>query len=56
VGEPNSTRQCIEAARPVWKFLGVEEGVAWHERPGNHEHNAAVWRAFLEFTDRQWRE
>ena len=49
---PVGTKQCIEAARPAWKLHGAEAKLAWHERAGQHEHNAVDWRAFLEFADK----
>lgn len=46
---PAGTWQTHLAAREVYRFLGAEERIGIRFRAGEHEHNAADWRDFLEF-------
>lgn len=50
---PTGTRQCVEAARPVWGLFGAEEKLALRCREGVHEHNWTDWVTFLDFADWQ---
>ena len=51
---PEGMVQCYWAAREAWRFLGVEEKIAFHFRPGGHGHLQSDWIALLDFMDWQW--
>jgi len=48
---PWGTQQTTEAAREVYKFLGVPEKIGNHYRQGGHDHNVEDWGALLDFSD-----
>ena len=48
---PWGSQQTTEAAREVYKFLGVPENVGNHQRQGGHDHNVEDWEALLDFSD-----
>jgi len=52
---PAGTWQTHLAAREVYQFLGAGERIGIWYREGGHVHNAADWRAFLDFLDWQFR-
>lgn len=51
---PEGMVQCYWAGREAWKYLGAEERLAFHLRPGGHAHNMDDWNALLDFIDWQW--
>ena len=50
---PSGTWQTHAAAGEVFGFLGVEDRIGIHYRPGGHDHGPADWNAFLDFTEWQ---
>jgi len=52
---PTGTWQTHLAAREVYRFLGAEERIGIWYREGGHDHGAADWQAFLDFTEWQFR-
>ena len=48
---PWGGQQTTEAAREVYRFLGVPENVGNHQRQGGHDHNVEDWEALLDFAD-----
>jgi dienelactone hydrolase len=48
---PWGAQQTTEAAREVYKFLGVSEKIGNHYRQGGHHHNVEDWQALLDFSD-----
>jgi hypothetical protein len=48
---PRATQQTYLAAREVYRFLGAEERVGIHIRPGRHELSADDWLTLLAFVD-----
>jgi hypothetical protein len=52
---PAGTRQTYGATREVYRFLGVEDRIGIHYRPGRHTHGPADWKALLDFMDLQFR-
>lgn len=51
---PEGMVQCARAAREVYRFLGAEQRLAFHLRPGGHSHSLEDWDALLGFIGRQW--
>lgn len=49
---PHGTRLTYEAAREVYRFLGIEEKIGLWYRDGGHAHTLADWFALLDFADR----
>lgn len=52
---PTGTWQTHEAARQVYRFLGIEERIGIWYREGGHAHSAADWETLLDFMDWQFR-
>jgi hypothetical protein len=52
---PEGMVQCAWAAQEVYRFLGREDAIAFHLRPGIHEHSLEDWNVLLQFIDWQWR-
>jgi endo-1,4-beta-xylanase len=52
---PSGTRQTYAATQEVYRFLGAEDCIGIHYRPGGHNHGPADWKALLDFMDRQFR-
>ncbi len=52
---PSGTWLTHEAARQVYRFLGVEERIGIWYREGGHGHGQADWEALLDFMDWQFR-
>ncbi len=48
---PWGAQQTTEAAREVYKFLGVPDKIGIHFRQGGHHHNVEDWEALLDFSD-----
>ena len=48
---PWGGQQTTEAAREVYKFLGVPDNLGHHYRQGGHEHGIEDWEALLDFSD-----
>lgn len=46
---PRGTYQTYAAAREVYRFLGAENRIGIHFRPGGHNQGPADWKAFLDF-------
>ncbi len=44
-----------EAARKVYAFLDAEDHIAYHLRPGIHQHHPLDWEVFLDFLAWKWR-
>jgi hypothetical protein len=52
---PPGTQRSHAAAREVFGFLGAQDRLAMHCRPGGHAHSLVDWIALLDFADRLWR-
>jgi len=52
---PTGTYQTFDAARELYRFLGVEERIGITFREGEHAHGPDDWRTFLDFADWQFR-
>lgn len=52
---PSGTWQTFDAAREVYRFLGVAERIGIAFREGGHQHGPDDWRTFLDFADWQLR-
>ncbi len=52
---PSGTYQTFDAAREVYRFLGVEDRIGITFREGDHGHGLDDWRTFLDFADWQLR-
>jgi hypothetical protein len=52
---PTGTWQTFDAAREIYRFLGVEERIGIWYRDGDHAHGLVDWKAFLDFADLQFR-
>lgn len=65
--DPAGARMAVDAASPVWPFLGgtglvldgagaptLDGALAYATRPGGHELTALDWSTFLAFADRHW--
>lgn len=50
---PSGTWLTHQAAREVYRFLGVEERIDIQFRDGGHNHGTVDWSVFLDFCD--WR-
>ncbi len=50
---PTGTLRTHEAAREVYRFLGVEDQIGIFYREGGHAHNLDDWKVLLDFAD--WR-
>jgi hypothetical protein len=48
---PGGTWQSHQAAREVFRLLGVKKNLGIRFRPGPHDHTLADWRALLDFMD-----
>jgi hypothetical protein len=48
---PKNAQRTTEAAREVYKFLGVPENIGHHLRGGGHSQNAEDWEALFDFAD-----
>jgi len=48
---PKNAQRTTEAAKEVYKFLGVPEKIGHHFRGGGHAQNAEDWRALFDFAD-----
>jgi hypothetical protein len=51
---PRGTRLTYEAAREVYRFLGVENRIGIWYRDGGHAHSLDDWKALLDFADLQF--
>ncbi len=51
---PEGMVQCFQAAREVYRFLGAEDRIAFHLRPGSHAHAAGDWNLLVRFLRWQW--
>lgn len=51
---PRGTRLTHEAAREVYRFMGVPERIGIWYREGGHAHGLADWEAMLDFADWQF--
>lgn len=51
---PEGMVQCAWAAREVYRFLGVEDRLAFHLRPGEHRHAPEDWEVLLDFIRWHW--
>jgi dienelactone hydrolase len=52
---PTGTRVTYEAARELFRFLGVETRIGLRIREGGHAHSIADWCAALDFATQQFR-
>jgi hypothetical protein len=52
---PSGTQHTYLAAREVYAFLGAEENIGIHFRPGRHQHGYEDWLTLLDFTDKHLR-
>lgn len=52
---PEGMVQAAWAAGEVYRFLGCADRLAFHLRPGGHEHAPADWEVLLDFIAWQWR-
>lgn len=52
---PSGTYQTHDAARELYRFLGVAEKIGIWFREGEHRHGLVDWQAFLDFADWQFR-
>lgn len=53
--DPRGERLALEAARPVYEFLGVDPNRAEYTiRPGKHDVTAQDWQTFLDFASRHF--
>jgi hypothetical protein len=52
---PRGTQEMILATREVYRFLGAEDRVGLHVRPGEHAQSSEDWRALLDFADLSFR-
>lgn len=52
---PEGMVQSAWAAGEVYRFLGCEDNLAFHLRPGGHTHSPADWKALLDFLAWKWR-
>lgn len=48
---PKNSQRTTEAAKEVYKFLGVPEKIGHHIRGGGHSQNAEDWIALFDFAD-----
>jgi hypothetical protein len=48
---PRGAYRTHAAAREVYDFLGAPDRIAYHIRPGPHQHNLVDWTALLDFAD-----
>jgi hypothetical protein len=51
---PSGCQHTFEAARAVYRLLGVEQRCAIVMREGGHPMQVGDWRALLDFADAQW--
>jgi hypothetical protein len=51
---PEGMVRCAQAAGEVYRFLGAENALAFHLRPGTHTHSPADWDSLLDFIGWQW--
>lgn len=51
---PEGMVRCVEATRPVYRFLGAEDRLQFHLREGIHRHDPEDWAALLDFIRWQW--
>jgi len=51
---PHGTRQCFEAAREVFSFLGVEQRTGIVYREGGHSQLLCDWETLFDFADFQF--
>jgi len=51
---PEGMVQCASAAREVYAFLGAEEELAFHLRPGEHSHHPEDWATLFDFIAWKW--
>jgi hypothetical protein len=49
---PFGTYLTTEAAKKVYKWLGVENNIAMHWRTGGHAQGIIDWMALLDFSDK----
>ncbi len=49
---PEGSQQTYLAAREVYRYLGAENKIGIHFRPGVHEQNVDDWHTLLDFADR----
>ena len=52
---PEGMVQCAWAAREAYRFLGSEDNLAFHLRPGKHSHTLEDWKVLLDFISWKWR-
>lgn len=52
---PEGMVQCAWAAREVYRFLGAEDNLAFHLRPGEHSHSLDDWKVLLDFIAWKWK-
>ncbi len=48
---PKNSQRTTEAAKEVYKFLGVPEKIGHHFRAGGHNQNTEDWTALFDFAD-----
>ena len=48
---PRGAYRTNQAAKPVFEMLGVPGNIAFHIRPGGHEHNMVDYVALLDYAD-----
>jgi hypothetical protein len=48
---PKNSQRTTEAAKEVYKFLGVPEKIGHHFRDGGHAQNEEDWKALFDFAD-----
>ena len=48
---PKNSQRTTEAAKEVYKFLGVPDAIGHHLRGGGHSQNAEDWEALFDFAD-----
>ena len=51
---PEGMVQCAGAVREVYRFLGREDNLAFHLRPGGHAHSLEDWNVLLDFIGWKW--
>lgn len=52
---PEGMVLAADAAREAYRFLGAEDALAYHFRPGGHAHGPEDWDVLLDFLDWRWR-
>ncbi len=52
---PEGMVQCAWAAKEAFRFLGQEDNLAFHLRPGPHAHSTPDWDVLLDFIAWKWK-